>query len=176
MGDEGFNDDSRSRVGDFAKTQAKPQTGKSAADFRSQRNLNSCRPPEVVTCRECKATCNERSCRLQRINGVAAFLPRPDELRTVIRRKGFSVKSLATSVGLDVRTLERHFRVRLHTTPKAWITSERMNRAQALLDEGLGNKQVAAMLGYTCASNFCRDFKRHFGCAPQQLTRLRSRL
>jgi AraC-like DNA-binding protein len=111
----------------------------------------------------------DRSC-LERIYGVRANLPRAEELRIVIRQKGFRVKALAVHVGLDMRTLERHFGEQFRTTPKAWIMRERMRFAPPLLAEGLSNKEVAAFLSYTCASNFCRDFKRYFGCAPQEFT------
>jgi AraC-like DNA-binding protein len=96
---------------------------------------------------------------------------KPDELRVIIRQKGFSVTVLALQIGLDVRTLERRFTEQFRTTPKAWITRERMSFAPRLLAEGFSNKQVAASLSYTCESNFCRAFKRHFGYAPQEFTR-----
>jgi AraC-like DNA-binding protein len=94
-----------------------------------------------------------------------------DELRVIIRQKGFRVKPLAVHVGLDMRTLERRFGEQFRTTPKTWIMRERMSFAPPLLAEGLSNKQVAASLNYTCESNFCRDFKRYFGCAPQEFRR-----
>jgi AraC-like DNA-binding protein len=106
-----------------------------------------------------------------RINNMSAQLPRTDELRIIIKRNGFKVKMLAVQVRLDVRTLERYFHNQLQTTPKAWIMHERMNLAPPLLADGHSNKEVAASLSYTCESNFCRDFKRHFGCAPQEFTR-----
>jgi len=83
------------------------------------------------------------------------------------------VKALAVHVGLDVRTLERRFCEQFRTTPKAWIMRERMSFAPRLLAEGLSNKQVAASLSYTCESNFCRDFKRWFGSAPQEFARIK---
>ena len=82
------------------------------------------------------------------------------------------MKALAVHVGLDVRTLERRFGEQFHTTPKAWITRERMGLAPPLLAKGFSNKEVAASLNYTCESNFCRDFKRRFGCAPQEFARV----
>lgn len=81
------------------------------------------------------------------------------------------MQALAVNVGLEVRTLERRFGQQFHTTPKTWIMRERMSFAPPLLAGGLSNKQVAASLSYTCESNFCRDFKRHFGCAPQKFAR-----
>ena len=112
----------------------------------------------------------DRGC-LERIYDVSAHLPKAVELRVVIRQNGFRVKALAVHVGLDVRTLERRFQEQFRTTPKAWIMRERMSFAPPLLAEGLSNKQVAASLSYTCESNFCRDFKRCFGCAPQEFVR-----
>ena len=103
---------------------------------------------------------------------MRAHLARTDELRIVIRQKGFRVKALAVHVGLDMRTLERRFGEQFRTTPKAWIMRERMSLAPPLLAEGLSNKQVAAFLSYTCESNFCRDFKRYFGCAPQEFAHI----
>ena len=81
------------------------------------------------------------------------------------------MKALAAHIGLDVRTLQRRFGEQFRTTPKAWIMRERMSFAPPLLAEGLSNKQVAASLSYTCESNFCRDFKRYFGRAPQKFAR-----
>jgi two-component system invasion response regulator UvrY len=95
-------------------------------------------------------------------------LLRMDELQTIVRQKGFRVEVLAAHVGMGVRTLQRQFQHQCHTTPKHWVMLERMRSAPPLLAEGLLNKQVAAALGYTCESNFCRDFKRYFGCTPQE--------
>ncbi len=78
------------------------------------------------------------------------------------------MKVLAVHSGLGVRTLERRFSEQYRTTPKAWIMHERMSVAPPLLAEGLSNKEVAASLNYTCESNFCRDFKRYFGCTPKR--------
>jgi len=104
---------------------------------------------------------------------MSALSLRTDELRCIIRQNGYRVKALASHVGLDIRTLERRFGKQFHITPKAWIMRERMNFAPPLLVGGLSNKEVAALLNYSCESNFCRDFKRHFGCAPQNFVRSR---
>jgi AraC-like DNA-binding protein len=97
----------------------------------------------------------------------SSFL-RTDELRIIIKQKGFRVRVVALYVGLGVRTLERRFHDQFGTTPKAWIMRERMSFAPPLLAKGLSNKEIAGSLGYTCESNFCRDFKRNYGHAPQE--------
>ena len=91
----------------------------------------------------------------------------------IIRQKGFTVQVLAVHAGLGVRTLERRFREQLHMTPKAWIIRELMGFAPLLLAQGLSNKQVASSLKYSSESNFCRDFKRHFGRPPQEFVHAR---
>lgn len=102
---------------------------------------------------------------------MGGYSLRPNELRIVIKQKGFSVKTLAVHVGLSVRMLERRFCEQFRMTPKAWIMRERMSFAPPLLAEGLSNKEIAASLNYSCESNFCRDFKRYFGCSPQEFAR-----
>jgi AraC-like DNA-binding protein len=102
---------------------------------------------------------------------VSARSLQTEELGVIIRQKGFTVKVLAVHVGLGVRTLERRFREQFRMTPKAWIIHERMGFAPSLLARGLSNKQVASSLKYTSESNFCRDFKRHFGRPPQEFAR-----
>ena len=104
---------------------------------------------------------------------MRAHLPKANELRIIVKQNGFSVKELAVHIGLGVRTLERHFSEQYHTPPKAWIMRERMDCAPPLLADGLSNKQVASSLKYIYESNFCRDFKRCFGCAPQEFARIR---
>jgi AraC-like DNA-binding protein len=104
---------------------------------------------------------------VERIEHVNPHLLSTGTLRIILRQKGFNVKVLALHVGLGVRTLERRFREQFQKTPKAWIMHERMSFAPSLMAEGLSHKQVAASLNYTCESNFCRDFKRHFGCTPK---------
>lgn len=104
---------------------------------------------------------------------MSAYALKMDELQIIIREKGFSVKVLAVYSGLGVRTFERRFREQFRMTPKAWIMRQRMNSALPLLAEGLSNKEVAASLSYTCESNFCRDFKRCYGRAPQEFVHTR---
>ena len=95
-----------------------------------------------------------------------AYSLKTDEIRMIVKQQGFRVEVLAAHLGLGVRTLERRFRDQLRATPKAWLIHERMSLALPLLAEGLPNKQVAAVLHYTCESNFSRDFKRYFGYTP----------
>lgn len=83
----------------------------------------------------------------------------------------YSAKQLARENGLHVRTLERRFGQQLKIPPKRWLIQRRLARGYALLLRGLSNKEIAGKLGCSQVSNFCRDFKRNFGCSPQDLAR-----
>lgn len=100
-------------------------------------------------------------------------IPGTAELRVMIRQGGFNVRTLARQLEVDVRTLERRFSEQYRITPKAWIMRERMMYATSLLAAGLSNKEVAASLGYSCESNFCRDFKQSSGYPPRQFVVLK---
>lgn len=95
-------------------------------------------------------------------------LPAAEELRLIVKQNGYCVGKLAVFVGLHVRTFERRFFEQFGSTPKAWILHERMELAAPLLIQGFSSKQVAVSLEYSCVSNFCRDFKRHFGLPPKE--------
>jgi AraC-like DNA-binding protein len=63
--------------------------------------------------------------------------------------------------------LSRVFRRFAHTTPFAFLTRLKMNRAAALLlDSGLLVKEAAEALGYTSQFQFSRAFKRVHGLSP----------
>jgi len=95
-------------------------------------------------------------------------LPTAEELRLIVKQNGYCVSKLAVFIGLHVRTFERRFFEQFRSTPKAWILRERMELAAPLLIQGFSSKQVATSLEYSCVSNFCRDFKRHFGRPPKE--------
>ena len=95
-------------------------------------------------------------------------LPAAAELGSIVKKNGYRVDKLAVSIGFHVRTFERLFFEQFKITPKVWILREKMKSAAPLLIQGLSSKQVAASLEYTCVTNFCRDFKRHFGRAPKE--------
>ena len=97
-----------------------------------------------------------------------ACWPERAQLRGRLENSPCNVAALAQCVGLHVRTLQRRFEEHFHTPPKQWMIRDRLARGCALLFEGLSNKEIAARLGYSQQSNFCRDFKRVYGRPPQE--------
>lgn len=75
--------------------------------------------------------------------------------------------SLAVIASLSVRQLERLFASRLGTTIAAHYQSLRLDHARSLLFETtMTIAEIGAASGFTSASHFSREFKRHFSTPP----------
>ena len=75
--------------------------------------------------------------------------------------------SLALIGGLSIRQLERLFAGQLGTTLSAHYQGIRLDRARKLLSETtMTIAEIGAATGFTNASHFSREFKRHFSMPP----------
>lgn len=78
-----------------------------------------------------------------------------------------SVASLAARAHLSERTLARRFREELGTTPMAWLTSQRVRRAQELLEStDYGLERVARSVGFGSAALLRHHFGQLLGTTP----------
>lgn len=74
---------------------------------------------------------------------------------------------LARRAGITTRTLTRRFTAELGLPPLQWLTSERVRRAQQLLEgTDLAVEQVAAQCGLGTAANLRLHFVRQVGTTP----------
>lgn len=73
---------------------------------------------------------------------------------------------VAAHFGVSQRQLHRWFRAHLGRSPRDWLREERMRCALHLLRESYSVKEVAYRLGFLQESQFCRDFRIHFGHRP----------
>lgn len=74
---------------------------------------------------------------------------------------------LARHAGITTRTLTRRFTAELGLPPLQWLTSERVRRAQQLLEgTDLAVEQVAAQCGLGTAANLRLHFVRQVGTTP----------
>ena len=65
------------------------------------------------------------------------------------------------------RSLERYFRNRLGTTPRAWLTDQRVQSARSLLEgTGLGVEEVAEAAGFGSGQALRREFQLALRTAP----------
>lgn len=79
----------------------------------------------------------------------------------------FTVAELARRSGLGERTFLRRFSAATGTTPHRWLTERRLDRAQALLEEGGRSvEDIAAACGYASAAALRHQFSRLRGTSP----------
>ncbi|MGC0416694.1 helix-turn-helix domain-containing protein [Embleya sp. AB8] len=83
-----------------------------------------------------------------------------------------SVGDLARRVNMSTRTLDRHFRAVAGTTPLRWLLTQRIRRAQELLevtDDSV--ERIAARTGMGTATTLRRHFNRTVGVPPDAYRR-----
>lgn len=73
---------------------------------------------------------------------------------------------LAALAGCGPQHLCRAFRARYGVTPVACARHARLDRAAALLGQGLAPAQAAARCGWADARQFARIFAARYGCSP----------
>ena len=78
-----------------------------------------------------------------------------------------SLPAIARRAAMSIRTLSRHFRAQVGTTPANWIARARVRRAQALLETTqLAVEQVAAESGFGSAAVMRQRFAEIVGTTP----------
>lgn len=83
-----------------------------------------------------------------------------------------SVPDLAARALMSERTFARRFRAETGTTPAAWVTRQRLVRAQELLERTTaGVDEVARASGFGSASLLRHHFARVLGTSPQAYRR-----
>jgi PAS domain S-box-containing protein len=80
-----------------------------------------------------------------------------------------STAALAAKVSLSVSQFNRQFRKKFHTTPRAYLTSVRMNAAcHLLVSTDLPISEISLQTGFYDQSHFSNQFVRHRGLPPSQ--------
>jgi transcriptional regulator GlxA family with amidase domain len=83
-----------------------------------------------------------------------------------------SVDDLARRANMSARTLSRHFRTVTGTTPLQWLLTQRIRRAQELLETSQSSVEaVAEAVGMGTATTLRRHFHRTVGVAPDAYRR-----
>lgn len=97
-----------------------------------------------------------------------------DDVGTVIDAlalPGASVRGAARSLGLSVRTLQRHLAALHLPPPDDWRLLARARRAAAMLADHASLTDVADSAGFTDQAHMTREFVRWFGQTPGGLRR-----
>ncbi|WP_280182794.1 helix-turn-helix domain-containing protein [Nocardia cyriacigeorgica] len=120
----------------------------------------------------------------QRDGGQRQFIERPvpdcasDSLRTTLEWMQdnldlpHTVESLAARSTMSTRTFARRFAAETGTTPVKWLTTQRVQLAEHLLeDTDLGLEQIATRAGFGSAALLRHHFQRVVGIAPTEYRR-----
>ncbi|MFC7531874.1 helix-turn-helix domain-containing protein [Actinoplanes sp. GCM10030250] len=83
-----------------------------------------------------------------------------------------TVREMARQAGMSSRNLARHFTAVTGTTPLRWLLTQRVRRAQELLETSdLSVEQVAARTGMGTATTLRRHFSSRVGVPPESYRR-----
>jgi transcriptional regulator GlxA family with amidase domain len=114
----------------------------------------------------------------QFIDGAPQARVRPDELSGVLEwartrlDHDLSVAVLAARAAMSERTFNRRFKESTGTTPFRWLLTQRLQRAQELLETTpLDVDQVAARSGFGTAANLREHFRRELRTTPSTYRR-----
>lgn len=79
-------------------------------------------------------------------------------------QQALTVNDLAQQAGMSVPSYHTHFRQLTGTSPMQYLKSMRLHQARLLMaGQAQSVAQAAMAVGYQSASQFSREFKRHFG-------------
>lgn len=83
-----------------------------------------------------------------------------------------TVRALAREAGMGSRNLARHFKAVTGTTPLRWLLTQRVRRAQELLENSdLSVEQIASRTGMGTATTLRRHFRHQLGVSPEAYRR-----
>src|SRR5262249_20759554 len=78
-----------------------------------------------------------------------------------------SVEELARKAGMSVAAFHHYFKVVTASSPLQYLKRIRLDHARRLMaHDGYNASTAARAVGYESASQFSREFKRHFGTTP----------
>lgn len=85
------------------------------------------------------------------------------------RLANYSPANMAGRCRVSLRTLELFFQEMFRTTPTCWTMDVRCLDAEEMLRQGYMTKVVARDLCFADAAHLCREIKKRYGVAPQQI-------
>lgn len=89
--------------------------------------------------------------------------------------RSLSVEEIARGFGYNESYFSRLFKKKTSLSPKQYILSKRMERAQELLKGGEAKiKEVATSVGFQDPLYFSKQFKKYFGYSPNTLIKEKS--
>jgi len=81
--------------------------------------------------------------------------------------ENLSVDDLAQKAGMSRAVFHRRFKAATTYSPLQFIKALRLSDAAMMIAQGMNVSEAADTVGYTSASQFSREFRRHFGHTPR---------
>src|SRR5688500_7939377 len=82
-----------------------------------------------------------------------------------------TLNTFARTLGRQAAYLGRVFRDEVGVTVHDYLTRVRVQQGAAQVNSGEKIEAVALCVGYRSKKNFYRQFKRYFGCTPEEYRR-----
>jgi AraC family transcriptional activator FtrA len=83
--------------------------------------------------------------------------------------ENITIDHLADHANMSRRTFDRKFRNSFRTTPKRWLTEQRLDKAKTMLaDEQLNIEQIAERCGFDNSTTMRHHFRQLIGMSPRQ--------
>ncbi len=80
-----------------------------------------------------------------------------------------NIEKLAEEANMSISSFHSNFKTVTSTSPIQYIKEIRLQKARLFMaQDGLNATQAASKVGYESASQFSREFKRHFGHTPSE--------
>lgn len=86
--------------------------------------------------------------------------------------ENITLDDLASMIGAGKSYLLRSFTKEIGVSPYRYLQTIRIERAKALLEQGIGPIDVAGMTGFSDQSHFTNYFKEFIGLTPKQYQRI----
>ena len=80
----------------------------------------------------------------------------------------WSIEDIAKKLNMSKVEFYKAFQTIYQTTPKAYITEIKMNKAQHLLQKNHSIQEVSNLIGFSNRNNFSRAFTKYFGYCPKK--------
>jgi len=83
--------------------------------------------------------------------------------------KNLTVSDFANLSGRSLSTFNRDFKRQYGESPKQWLITKKMTKANSLLANGLNVTNCALEVGYSNVSHFIRAYKAIYGKTPKEI-------
>lgn len=115
--------------------------------------------------------CRDQTGSLQKLlqqSGQIQQLAKPIRQIHTQLNQAVSVEELADLAGMSLSGFHKSFKDVMHVSPLQYAKLLKLTYSQSLLREGKTVAESSRMVGYNSATQFSREFKRHFGHSPSQ--------